>query len=184
MKIGLSALALLLAMMSLSAQADTTSDVKGVSAVVFAKTTGLSDAFKQAVSEQIIAKKWQVKDGKLADAKCGVVPHTTTLTDLNHDGKSEVILLLGNECTSGKIGGTVYLFTPESDGKVQRHLGFSATGFKPYKRDGEVWDDLLFTGTGDCQPVWRNKGGRYNFSHLHEAKPNACSVPSGHAGGN
>lgn len=176
----------LLSLLTLSelVHADTTTEVKTMSSVVFAQLTGLSDVFKQSVSEQLLAKKWQAKDGKLVDAKCGTVPHKTELTDLNHDGINEVMLLLGNECTSGKIGGTIYLFTPEANNKVQRQLGFSATGFKLYKRDDEAWDDLLFTGTGDCQPVWRNKGGRYNFSHLYEAKPNACSVPSGHAGGN
>jgi hypothetical protein len=183
MKQRLSLAAFIFMVTSLSAQADTTSDVNAMSAVVFAQTTGLNDAFKQAVSEQLVAKKWQVKAGKVADARCGVIPHATTLTDLNHDGKKEVIVLLGNECTSGKIGGTVYLFTLEADNKVQRQLGFSATGFKAYKREGSAWDDLLFTGTGDCQPVWRNKDGRYNFSHLYEVKPNACSVPSSHVGG-
>lgn len=183
MKLRLSLAAFIFAMTSLSAQADTMADVNAMSALVFAGKSGLSDAFKQGVSEQLIAKKWQVKEGKMSDARCGAVPHTTTLTDLNHDGKNEVIVLLGNECTSGKIGGTVYLFTLEADNKVQRQLGFSATGFKAYKREGAVWDDLLFTGTGDCQPVWRNKDGRYNFSHLYEAKPNACSVPSSHIGG-
>jgi hypothetical protein len=184
MKIGLKSAVLLFAMSSLSAHANSVNDVNAMSSVVFAQVKGLPDGFKQAISEQLLAKKWQVKEGKLADAKCGVVPHATSLVDLNHDGVNEVILLLGNECTSGKIGGTIYLFSPEAENKVQRQLGFSATGFKAYKREGEVWDDLLFTGTGDCQPVWRNKGGRYNFSHLFEAKPNACSVPSGHASGN
>jgi len=178
MKTGLSAAALLLAMSSVSVHADSATDIKSMSAIVFAQVGGLSEGVKQSISEQLLAKKWLVQSGKLADATCGAVPHTATLTDLNHDGIKEVILLLGNECTSGKVGGTIYLFTPESDGKVQRQLGFSATGFKAYKREGEVWDDLLFTGTGDCQPVWRNKGGRYNFNHLYEAKPNACSVPA------
>jgi hypothetical protein len=184
MKIGLKSAALLFAMSGLSVHAHGASDVNAMSAVVFAQVKGLPDGFKQAISEQLLAKKWQVKDGKLADAKCGVVPHDTNLVDLNHDGVNEVMLLLGNACTSGNIGGTVYLFTPEADNKTQRQLGFAATGFKVYKRDGEVWDDLLFTGTGDCQPVWRYKNGRYNFHHLFEAKPNGCAVPAGHAGGN
>ena len=182
MKIRLSLTAFILAMTSLSVQADTTSDVSAMSAVVFAQTTGLTDAFKLSVSEQLVAKKWQIKDGKLADATCGVVPHTATVVDLNRDGKNEVILLLGNECTSGKIGSTIYLFTPEADNRIQRQLGFSAAGYKTYQRQGEPWADLVFMGNGDCQPVWHNKNGRYNFHHLYEAKPGACSAPAGHVG--
>lgn len=162
--------------------AGTAEEVGAMSAVVFDVSANVSEAFKQAISEQLVAKKWQVKEGQLADAKCGVVPHTTTLTDLNHDGKNEVMLLLGNECTSGKIGGTIYLFTPEADNKVQRQLGFSATGYQVNQRQGAVWADLIFTGTGDCQPVWYNKDGRYNFHHLYEVTPGACSLPSGHNG--
>jgi hypothetical protein len=86
---------------------------------------------------------------------------------------------VGNECSSGKIGQTVYLFDQLADGKVQRQLGFSASGYKvlPAKAEG-AWPDLLFLGTGECQPVWRHRAdsGRYNFNHLYEAKPQACMV--------
>jgi hypothetical protein len=108
-----------------------------------------------------------------------VVPHKTQVIDLNADGVKEVMLLVGNECSSGKIGQTVYLFDQLADGKVQRQLGFSASGYKvlPAKTQG-AWPDLLFLGTGECQPVWRHRAdsGRYNFNHLYEAKPQACMV--------
>lgn len=182
MKFSISLVALICLIATSVAYAGAVTGGAAMSAIVFAAAPNVPDYVKQAISEQLIAKKWQVKDGQLADAQCGVVPHTTTLTDLNHDGKNEVMLLLGNACTSGKIGGTIYLFTPEADNKVQRQLGFSATGYQVNQRQGAAWADLIFTGTGDCQPVWHNKDGRYNFHHLYEVRPGACSLPSGHNG--
>jgi hypothetical protein len=151
---------------------------QAVQQVVFAGTHGVPDAMQQAIAAQLVQKHWQTKDGKLATERCGVAAHKTDVLDLNADGKAEVMLLLGNACTSGKIGSTIYLFTPEADGKVQRQLGFSTTGYQIQKRDGTPWADLLFTGTGDCQPIWTNQNGRYNFERLVEAKAGACSVPA------
>lgn len=147
---------------------------------VFAGTSGVSDAMQAGVAELLLQRKWQVNaQGKLSEAKCGVVPHKTQVIDLNGDGSKEVMLMLGNECTSGKIGQTVYLFDQAADGKVQRQLGFSAAGYQVLKpKTTGAWPDLLFLGTGDCQPIWRHQAasGRYNFNHLYEAKPQACSV--------
>jgi hypothetical protein len=157
--------------------AQSLADAESLQQVLFKGVAGVPTAMQKSIAEQLVAKSWQVQSGQIAEARCGVVPHQVDVLDLNKDGQTEVMLLLGNACTSGKIGTTVYLFTQEANGRVQRHLGFSATGYKAYARDGEAWPDLLFTGTGDCQPVWRYKGGRYNFNHLYEAKPGACYVP-------
>jgi hypothetical protein len=147
---------------------------------VFAGTSGISDAMQIGVSELLLQRKWQANSqGKLIDAQCGLVPHKTQVVDLNNDGKKEVMLLVGNECSSGKIGQTIYLFSQSVDGKVQRQLGFSAIGYQVLKAKSEgAWPDLLFFGTGECQPVWRHQAGsdRYNFNHLYEAKPQACMV--------
>jgi hypothetical protein len=147
---------------------------------VFAGTSGISDSMQTSIADLLLQRKWQANaKGQLMEAKCGVVPHKTQVIDLNADGVKEVMLLVGNECSSGKIGQTVYLFDQLADGKVQRQLGFSASGYKvlPAKTQG-AWPDLLFLGTGECQPVWRHRAdsGRYNFNHLYEAKPQACMV--------
>ncbi len=155
-------------------------DADTMKKAVFAGTSGVADSLQTGVAELLLQRGWQANaKGQMTDAKCGVVPHKTEVLDLNGDGKKEVMLLVGNECSSGKIGQSVYLFTQSDDGKVQRQLGFSASGYKPLKAKTEgAWPDLLFLGTGECQPVWRHQAasGRYNFHHLYEAKPQACSV--------
>jgi hypothetical protein len=147
---------------------------------VFAGTSGISDSMQTSIADLLLQRKWQANaKGQLMEAKCGVVPHKTQVIDLNADGVKEVMLLVGNECSSGKIGQTVYLFDQLADGKVQRQLGFSASGYKVLTAKAEgAWPDLLFLGTGECQPVWRHRAdsGRYNFNHLYEAKPQACMV--------
>jgi len=147
---------------------------------IFAGTSGISDNMQTSIADLLLQRKWQVNaKGQLMEAKCGVVPHKTEVVDLNADGVKEVMLLVGNECSSGKIGQTVYLFNQLADGNVQRQLGFSASGYKVLKaKTGGAWSDLLFLGTGDCQPIWRYQAssGRYNFNHLYEAKPQACMV--------
>ncbi len=156
------------------------SEVDVMKKAVFAGTTGVADAMQTGVAELLLQRKWQANaQGQLSEAKCGVVPYKTDVVDLNGDGNKEVMLLVGNECSSGKIGQTLYLFNQASDGKVQRQLGFSASGYRVLKPKSEgAWPDLLFFGTGDCQPVWRYQQatGRYNFNHLYEAKPQACMV--------
>lgn len=161
----------------LLAQAAEADDMKKA---VFAGTSGVTDAMQNGVAELLLQRGWQTNaQGQLAQAKCGAVPHKTEVIDLNGDGTKEVMLMLGNECSSGKIGQTVYLFNQAADGKVQRQLGFSAGGYKVLKaKTAGAWPDLLFLGTGECQPIWRHQAGsgRYNFNHLYEAKPQACSV--------
>lgn len=157
-----------------------TAEVSAVKKAVFSGISGISDSMQIGVGELLVQKQWRANNaGKLMDAKCGVVPHKTEVLDLNADGVKEVMLLVGNECSSGKIGQTVYLFTQAADGSVQRQLGFSASGYKVLKAKTEgAWPDLLFLGTGECQPIWRHQpgSGRYNFNHLYEAKPQACMV--------
>lgn len=175
MIIGLAASLLLI--QPLLAQAGEADDMKKA---VFAGTGGVADAMQAGVAELLLQRGWQANaKGQLNQAKCGAVPHKTDVVDLNGDGVKEVMLMVGNECTSGKIGQTMYLFNQAADGKVQRQLGFSASGYKVLtaKTQG-AWPDLLFLGTGECQPVWRHgaDSGRYNFNHLYEAKPQACMV--------
>lgn len=152
-------------------------DVKAIAKVVFAGTKGMPEAAQLAVAQQLASKRLRADKGQLTDARCGVMPHKTHVLDLNKDGVSEALVFFGNACRSGKIGQTVYLFTQEAEGKVQRHMGFSASGYKLLPREGEAWPDILFEGTGNCQPVWRYKGGRYGFNHLFEVAPGGCYVP-------
>lgn len=155
-------------------------EVDAMKKAVFAGTSGVADTLQTGVAELLLQRNWQANaKGQLTEAKCGVVPHKTEVLDLNGDGKKEVMLMVGNECSSGKIGQSIYLFNQLADGKAQRQLGFSATGYKVLTAKTEgAWPDLLFLGTGECQPVWRHQAasGRYNFNHLFEAKPQACSV--------
>jgi hypothetical protein len=147
---------------------------------VFSGTSGIADSMQTSIADLLLQRGWQANvQGQLTQVKCGVVPHKTEVVDLNGDGANEVMLMVGNECASGKIGQTVYLFNQVADGKVQRQLGFSASGYKVLKaKTVGAWPDLLFLGTGECQPIWRYQAasGRYNFNHLYEAKPQACMV--------
>ncbi len=153
---------------------------QAMQALLFSDTGSRVPAVMQAsIAAQLVQKGWQVQNNKMTDAKCGVVPQQLDVVDLNADGKPEVMLLVGNACTSGKIGHTIYLFTQQADGSVQRQLGFSAAGYKVLPQKGNDWAGLLFLGTGDCQPVWANVNGRYNFHHLYEASKDACKVPAG-----
>ncbi|MBD3767493.1 MAG: hypothetical protein IE928_05990 [Gammaproteobacteria bacterium] len=158
-------------------QAAAMDDVKKA---IFAGTSGIADNMQGKVAELLSQRGWQANaQGELMQGQCGVVPHKTEVLDLNGDGKKEVILMVGNECSSGKIGQQVYLFSQSADGKVERQLGFSASGYRVLKAKAEgAWPDLLFLGTGECQPVWRHQAasGRYTFNHLYEAKPQACKV--------
>lgn len=151
--------------------------------VLFANTQGVSASMQTSIAQQLAKKGYVAQAGQVATAKCGVVPVKTEVKDLNGDGQAEVLMLIGNACTSGTIGSTMYLFTQETDGKVQRHFGFSATGYeffpskKPNPSGDDAWPAVLVKGTGDCQPVWGYHGGRYGFNHLYESKKGACYVP-------
>jgi hypothetical protein len=150
---------------------------------IFASTQGVSAGMQAGIAQQLAKKGYVAQAGQVATAKCGVVPIKNEIKDLNGDGLAEVLMLIGNACTSGTIGSTMYLFTQEADGSVQRHFGFSASGYeffpskKPNPAGDDAWPAVLVKGTGDCQPVWGYHGGRYGFDHLYENKKGACYVP-------
>jgi len=161
-----------------------TSANEDVAKLVFAGTQGMPMPVQYAVADQLVKKGFSVEQGKIVSGKCGKVSVLTEVKDLNADGKHEAIVVIGNECTSGKIGATLYLFTQEADGSVQRHFGFSASGYQLLAAKNDPWPAVLVQGTGGCQPVWRYKNGRYAFNNLYEDRKGACAVPEsgGHGG--
>lgn len=164
---------------SLITQAAESNQIEAMQSILFSGTNTVPVTMQTNIATQLVQKGWLVQNNQVADAKCGVVQPKVDVVDLNADGKPEVMILIGNECTSGKIGRTVYLFTQQVDGSVQRQLGFSAAGYQVLPQKGNEWAGLLFLGTGDCQPIWANVNGRYNFHHLYEAKKGACKAPAG-----
>lgn len=147
--------------------------------IVFAGTQGVPSEMQHQIVQLLSRQGWQSDGQQITEARCGAVAHKTTVLDLNGDAHPEVMLQLGNACTSGQIGQTIYLFSQSADGSVQRQLGFSSTGFEVLPKDEQTgWAELRFLGTGDCQPVWRyhQSTGRYNFQRFYEAKPGACAV--------
>lgn len=150
-----------------------------LSDLIFAGVQDVSADTQQEIAAQLQKRGWQVVDGQVGHARCGAVDHKVTLLDLNDDGQSEIMLQIGNVCSSGEIGQNIYLFTKDKAGKLQRQLGFAAANFEVLKKDEETgWANLLFTGTGECQPVWRYSADRerYNFNYLYETIPGACMV--------
>lgn len=149
---------------------------QSMASVLFGKVSGVSTEMQQAVVNQLTQKQWVVKENQLATAKCGAVPHKVEVVDLNKDGRNEVFLTIGNACTSGKIGSSLYLFIEDDKHQVSPSLGFSATGYDTHLRAGESWPDIVVKGAGACQPVWRYQAGKYRFAFLYESKPGACST--------
>ena len=179
----ISLLAMGMGLVCLSAQAGASDELaKGL----FAGTLSVPMDRQNQIAQQLAKKGFVAQKGQVATEKCGIVPVKNEVKDLNGDGKVEVLMLIGNECTSGVIGSTLYLFTQEADASVQRHLGFSASSYDllPIKAgSNDPWPAILVRGTGDCLPVWRYKGGRYGFNNLYEGKKGACYVPQSDAVG-
>ena len=169
---------------SLMLSAHAESGNEALAKVVFSGTQGMPMPVQQAIADQLIKKGFSVAQGGVVSGKCGKVEVKTEVKDLNADGKQEAMMLIGNACTSGTIGATLYLFTQEADGSVQRHFGFSASGYQFLAAKNDPWPAILVQGTGGCQPVWRYKNGRYAFNNLFEASKGACAVPEsgGHGG--
>jgi hypothetical protein len=144
---------------------------------LFADNKSISLQMQQQIAQDLQNKGFMLSQGQIATEKCGVVPVNTEIKDLNADGQSEVLMLIGNACTSGVIGSTLYLFTQEADQRVQRHFGFSASGYELLPTKNDAWPAFLVKGTGNCQPVWKYKSGRYGFSNLYESEKGGCYVP-------
>lgn len=145
--------------------------------VLFSGNKAISTQMQQQIAQDLQNKGFMLNKGQVATEKCGVVPVKTEIKDINADGRSEVLMLIGNACTSGTIGATLYLFTQEADNRVQRHFGFSASGYELLPAKNDPWPAVLVKGTGNCQPVWRYKGGRYAFNNLYETEKGGCYVP-------
>jgi hypothetical protein len=167
---------LALALFAGVAQADQAGEM---AKTLFSGTQAIPETMQTQIAQQLMQKGFVLQQGKVATEKCGVVPVNTEIKDLNGDKQAEVLMLIGNECSSGAIGSTLYLFTQESEGKVQRHFGFAASGYEllPIKTGDDPWPAVLVKGTGDCLPVWRYKSGRYGFNNLYESKKGGCYVP-------
>jgi hypothetical protein len=159
-------------------------DPSPLAAKLFSNTQGMPVPIQQMIADNLAQKGYMVVKDQITTEKCGIVKVKTEVNDINHDGKQEAVILIGNECTSGKIGATLYLFTQEADGSLQRHFGFSASDYQILPAKDDPWPAFLIKGTGDCQPIWRNKSGRYAFNSLYESKQGGCAVPqSGNHGG-
>lgn len=152
--------------------------------VLFSGSQGLPVIVQQDIADQLLKKGFSVDQGRVVSTTCGKVDVKVEVKDLNNDGKQEALMLIGNECTSGKIGATLYLFTQETDKGVQRHFGFSASGYALLTAKNDSWPAVMVKGTGGCLPVWRYKNGRYAFNNLYEESKGACAVPQsgGHGG--
>lgn len=88
--------------------------------------------------------------------------YTAELLDLNNDGQPEVFVQIGQSCMSGIIGNHIELYVKDKNGKWNEQFGFDGL---PTFLDtfNEGFPDIEIGMTGDCFPVWRWNGEKYDL---------------------
>lgn len=85
-------------------------------------------------------------------------------TDLNKDGKEEIFILFGNSFTSGNTGSSIVAFIKNASNQYSMQLGFPGTLPDVITASATGYPDLIIGGPGFEYPVWKWKGGTYEFS--------------------
>jgi hypothetical protein len=94
--------------------------------------------------------------------------------DMNADGRQEVLVIFGNDCTSGMAGSSALLLIRDAGGKLQPNLGFPAASADPLPEKNLGYPDLLIGGPGFCFPVWRWNGKEYIGLRSDPQMPGGC----------
>jgi hypothetical protein len=94
--------------------------------------------------------------------------------DMNADGRQEVLVIFGNDCTSGMAGSSALLLIRDAGGKLQPNLGFPAASADPLPQTNLSYPDLLIGGPGFCFPVWRWNGKEYIGLRSDPQMPGGC----------
>jgi hypothetical protein len=115
-------------------------------------------------------------DGKgFTDQVCGQPAGATVeFRDMNSDGRQEVLVIFGNDCTSGMAGSSALLLIRDANGKLQPNLGFPAATADPMPESNLGYPDLLIGGPGFCFPVWRWNGKEYIGLRNDPQMPGGC----------
>lgn len=109
------------------------------------------------------------------DATCGQpAAAEVSFSDWNHDGKTEVLVVFGNDCTSGHAERSVVLFIRDSTGKYAMNLSFPGAAADSLPTGNLGYPDLLIGGPGFCFPVWRWNGTEYEGLRLEPQSPGGC----------
>jgi hypothetical protein len=99
---------------------------------------------------------------------------TVSFSDWNHDGKTEVLILFGNDCTSGMAGSSAVLLIRGPKGGYSTNLGFPAGAVDTLPTRNLGYPDLLIGGPGFCFPVWRWNGKEYEYLENVPQSPGGC----------
>lgn len=115
-------------------------------------------------------------DGRgFTDRVCGrPAGATVEFRDMNSDGRQEVLVIFGNDCTSGMAGSSAVLLIRDAGGKLQPNLGFPAASADPMKESNLGYPDLLIGGPGFCFPVWQWNGKEYIGLRNDPQMPGGC----------
>lgn len=115
-------------------------------------------------------------DGKgFTDQVCGQPAGARVeFRDMNSDGRQEVLVIFGNDCTSGMAGSSALLLVRDAGGKLQPNLGFPAASADPMPDSNLGYPDLLIGGPGFCFPVWRWDGKEYIGLRNDPQMPGGC----------
>jgi hypothetical protein len=109
------------------------------------------------------------------DTMCGQpAGATVAFSDWNHDGKTEVLILFGNSCTSGMAGSSAVLLIRSPKGGYSTNLGFPAGAVDTLPTRNLGYPDLLIGGPGFCFPVWRWNGREYDYLRQEPQSPDGC----------
>ena len=115
-------------------------------------------------------------DGKgLTDRACGQPAGASIeFRDMNSDGRQEVLVIFGNDCTSGMAASSALLLIRDAGGTLQPNLGFPAASADPLPESNQGYPDLLIGGPGFCFPVWRWNGKEYIGLRNDPQMPGGC----------
>ena len=115
-------------------------------------------------------------DGKgFTDQVCGrPAGASVEFRDMNADGRQEVLVIFGNDCTSGMAGSSALILIRDAGGKLQPNLGFPAASADPLPESNLGYPDLLVGGPGFCFPVWRWNGKEYIGLRNDPQMPGGC----------
>jgi hypothetical protein len=114
-------------------------------------------------------------DGTIVDDVCGQpLAPDVRFSDLNADGIWEVFVQLGNTCTSGMAGTSVWVFIRDSGGSYRRNLGFPGIIARVGPATSRGFADLLIGGPGFCFAVWQWDGREYAPARNEPQAPGGC----------
>ncbi|MET0307806.1 MAG: hypothetical protein ABW023_03775 [Sphingomonas sp.] len=139
-----------------------------------AKPAALTPAQRNAVFKAAGAERRGAKWLLCSDQPDPQGATIESISDLNGDGRAEVVVTDGGTFCYGNTGTGFVLLSQQADGSWKQMAG--ETGIATFLKTRSLgWPDLEVGGPGFCFPVSRWSGKEYVFHHFNEYMKGMCA---------